>query len=49
MSLQFNAMFIDKSSLRKYYLLVLWSLVSYGLIVFYTSFILLSLELTGGS
>ena len=40
-------MFIDKSLLKNYYLLILWSLVSYGLIVFYTSSFFLSLELTG--
>ncbi|AHH12322.1 Cell division protein ftsW [Borrelia hermsii YBT] len=40
-------MFVEKVSLRKCYLLILCSLVAYGLIVFYTSSFFLSLELTG--
>ncbi|AHH10471.1 Cell division protein ftsW [Borrelia coriaceae ATCC 43381] len=40
-------MFVEQASLRKYYLLILWSLVAYGLIIFYTSSFFLSLELTG--
>ncbi|AHH08268.1 Cell division protein ftsW [Borrelia anserina BA2] len=40
-------MFVEKSYLRECYLLVLWSLIAYGIIVFYTSSFFLSLELTG--
>ncbi len=40
-------LFIQKGSLRNYYLLILWMLVSFGLVVFYTSSFFLSLELTG--
>ncbi|ACH93257.1 cell division protein [Borrelia duttonii Ly] len=42
-----GVMFVEKTSLRKCYFLVLFSLISYGLIVFYTSSFFLSLELTG--
>lgn len=40
-------MFVEKGSLRKCYLLVLFSLVAYGLVIFYTSSFFLSVELTG--
>ena len=40
-------MLVEKRFLRKYYFFVLLSLVSYGLIIFYTSSFFLSLELTG--
>ncbi|WP_038364135.1 putative lipid II flippase FtsW [Borrelia persica] len=40
-------MFVEKTSLRKCYFIVLFSLIAYGLVVFYTSSFFLSLELTG--